>query len=88
MDVKHKLIRSYSVTDAAVHESGVFDELLDEINTSAQVYADSAYRSDASIELLENRGFRERLQRKGCKTASHYEGEAGQEDEGEDTLPD
>jgi IS5 family transposase len=67
VDVKHKIIRTYSVTDAAVHESGVFDELLDETNTSAQVYADSAYRSDESIELLENRGFRERLQRKGCK---------------------
>jgi IS5 family transposase len=67
VDVKHKIIRTYSVTDAAVHESGVFDELLDETNTSAQIYADSAYRSDESIELLENRGFRERLQRKGCK---------------------
>ncbi len=34
---------------------------------STQVYADSAYRSEESIEVLQNRGFRERLQRKGCR---------------------
>jgi IS5 family transposase len=67
VDVKHKLIRSYAVTDASVHESNVFDELLEESNTNADVYADSAYRSKESIELLEKRRFRERLQRKGCK---------------------
>jgi IS5 family transposase len=67
VDVKHKIIRTYSVTDAAVHESGVFDELLDETNTSAQVYADSAYRSEGSIKVLKKRRFRERLQRKGCR---------------------
>jgi IS5 family transposase len=31
------------------------------------MYADSAYRSEESIELLQERGFRERLQRKGCR---------------------
>ena len=67
VDVKHKLIRTYAVTDASVHESNVFDELLEESNTSADVYADSAYRSKESIELLQNRRFRERLQRKGCR---------------------
>jgi IS5 family transposase len=67
VDVKNKLIRAYSVTDAAVHDSQVFDELLEESNTSADVYADSAYRSEESTGLLEKRGFRERLQRKGCK---------------------
>ena len=67
VDVKHKIIRDYAVTDASVHDSNVFDELLEESNTSAEVYADSAYRSKESIELLQQRGFRERLQRKGCK---------------------
>jgi IS5 family transposase len=52
------------VTDASVHDSKVFDELLEETNTSADVYADSAYRSKESIQLLQRRGFRERLQRK------------------------
>ena len=67
VDVKHKFIRTYTVTDASVHDSQVFDELLEESNTSAAVYADSAYRSEESTRLLEKRGFRERLQRKGCK---------------------
>lgn len=67
VDAKHKLIRAYTVTDAAAHDSGVFNDLLDETNSSADVYADSAYRSEESTGLLEKRGFRERLQRKGCK---------------------
>jgi transposase, IS5 family len=65
VDVKSKLIRGYVVTDAAVHDSKVFEDLLDETNSSAEVYADSAYRSEASEKLLQERGFRPRLQRKG-----------------------
>ena len=67
IDVKHKLIRGYAVTDAAVHDSQVFEELLDEHNSSRDVYADSAYRSEESIERLEKMGYREHVQRKGCK---------------------
>jgi len=67
IDVKHKFIRGYAVTDASVHDSQVFEELLDENNSSRDVYADSAYRSGESIERLAERGFREHLQRKGCK---------------------
>src|SRR5476651_2257422 len=44
-DAKHKLIRRYEVTDASVHDSQKFDGLLNKTNTSADVYADSAYRS-------------------------------------------
>jgi IS5 family transposase len=33
------------VTDASVHDSQKFDGLLNRANTSADVYADSAYRS-------------------------------------------
>jgi len=67
VDVKHKFVRDYAVTDAAVHDSQVFEELLDETNSSCDVYADSAYRSEESIQRLEELGFREHLQRKGCK---------------------
>ena len=65
VDVKHKLIRTYPVTYASVHDRRVFAELLEKTNTSAEVYADSAYRSEESIQLLQKRRFRERLQRKG-----------------------
>jgi len=67
IDVKHKLIRGYAVTDAAVHDSQVFEELLDEHNSSRDVYADSAYRSEESLNRLEELKYREHVQRKGCK---------------------
>jgi transposase, IS5 family len=67
IDAKHKFIRGYAMTDASVHDSQVFEELLDENNSSCAVYADSTYRSEESIQRLAELGFREHLQRKGCK---------------------
>ncbi len=67
IDAKHKFIRDYAVTDAAVHDSQVFGELLDETNTSRDVWADSAYRSEDTLGKLEQHGYREHLQRKGCR---------------------
>ena len=67
IDAKHKLIRDYAVTDAAVHDSQVFEELLDEDNSSRDVWADSAYRSEENLAELKKRGYREHLQRKGCR---------------------
>jgi IS5 family transposase len=49
MDQRHKLVRRYSVTDAARHDSGELDAVLDTGNTCSKVWADSAYRS-AEIE--------------------------------------
>ncbi len=65
VDVKHKLIRKYTVTDAATHDSRVIDELLDERNTRKDVYGDSAYRSAAISERLREQGYRDRIHRKG-----------------------
>jgi len=65
VDAKHKIIRDYVVTDASVHDSQVFDELLDDANTSRDVWADSAYRSEIHLQMLFERGFREHIQRKG-----------------------
>ena len=45
VDVKHKFIRDYDVTDTALHDSNVFHELLDATNSNADLYADSAYNS-------------------------------------------
>jgi transposase, IS5 family len=67
VDVKNKLIRGYAVTDASVHDSQVFDDLLQEDNRSRDVYADSAYRSEESLEMLRRQGYREHLQRKGYR---------------------
>lgn len=66
IDVKHKLVRNFAVTDAAQHDSNVFEELLTE-NTSMDVWADSAYRSKEHLKILEETGYREHLQRKGSR---------------------
>jgi IS5 family transposase len=67
VDVKHKFIREYTVTSANVHDSNVFEELLDPQNTSKDVWADSAYRSQDTIENLAENGYREHIQRKGSR---------------------
>ncbi len=67
IDAKHKFIRKYAVTDAAAHDSNVFEELLDKKNSSRDVYADSAYRSDEKLKMLNEKGYREHIQRKGCR---------------------
>ncbi len=67
VDVKHKLIRDYEVTAASVHDSQVFEDLLDADNSSRDVWADSAYRSEEKLKELKKRKYREHLQRKGCR---------------------
>jgi transposase, IS5 family len=52
-DAKHKLIRRYEVTDAAVHDSQKLDRLLNKGNTSAEVFADSAYARPRSRRNFE-----------------------------------
>ena len=49
IDRRHKLVRRYQVTDAAVHDSQAVEGILDPNNTASGVWADSAYRS-AEIE--------------------------------------
>jgi IS5 family transposase len=74
VDVKYKLIRGYAVTDAAVHDSNVFEELLTD-NTSRNIWADSAYRSEKRLARLHEDGFREHIQRKGSRHHKLTEGE-------------
>jgi IS5 family transposase len=67
VDAQHKLIRHWAVTDAAVHDSQIFEELLDEDNTRGEVWADSAYRRPQNLKTLDERGLREHVQRKGVR---------------------
>ena len=60
-DAKHKLIRRYEVSDAAVHDSQKLDGLLNKGNTSRDVFADSAYRSTETEATLKARGFKSRI---------------------------
>lgn len=69
VDVKNKFIRDYEVTDASVHDSQPLETLLRKANKNSrkEVYADSAYRSEASNELLEQKNLRNRIHRKGYR---------------------
>ena len=50
-------IRRYVVTDASVHDSQVLGELLDIDNPDGRIWADSAYRSEARLDVLGWMGF-------------------------------
>ena len=63
VDRKHKLVRRYSVSDAARHDSQEFDAVLDAANSSKDIWADSAYRSAEREELLARAGWRSRIHR-------------------------
>lgn len=67
VDNAHKLVRKYSVTDASVHDSQTFNDLLDSGNTNRSVWADSAYRSEVTEERLKAQGYRSRIHRKGVR---------------------
>jgi IS5 family transposase len=43
VDNKYKLIQSYSITDAATHDSQELEDLLDETDQGQTIHADSAY---------------------------------------------
>ena len=64
-DAKHKLIRHYVVTDAAVHGSQELAGLLDTGNTCNDVFADSAYRSAEIEAKLRASGYKSRIHRRG-----------------------
>lgn len=64
VDVKHKFIRKIVTGTASEHDSTHFDEVLDEHNTSRDVYADKGYPSAQRSEMLGALGYREHIQRK------------------------
>ena len=61
IDKANKLIRTWDVTDASVHDSQKLDDLLDAANTGRDVWADSAYRSEAAEARLAEKGYRSRI---------------------------
>jgi IS5 family transposase len=65
VDRRHKLVRRYQMTDAAVHDSQIVDDILDPDNTASDVWADSAYRSAEIEAKLEEKGLKSRIHRKG-----------------------
>lgn len=66
-DREHKLVRRYTVTDAARHDSGEFNAGLDSSNTCSKVWADSADRSAGTEADLAARGFKSCIHRRGAR---------------------
>jgi IS5 family transposase len=70
-DAANKLVQSYAVSDAAVHDSQVFEELLDQTSDAKgekrPVYADSAYRSKDREQTLAADGFESQIHEKGTR---------------------
>jgi IS5 family transposase len=63
VDRAHGFIRRCVVTDAARHDGAQLGTVLDPANTGSGVWADTAYRSKANLELLDRRGLRPEFQR-------------------------
>ena len=65
VDAEHKLIRDFTTTAANVHDSQVFDDVLDPDHIDPQVWADSAYRSEATETALSGAGYESHICEKG-----------------------
>ena len=67
VDKTHKLIRQYTITNAAVHDSQVLEDVLLPAEAGREVWAASAYRSAAIEAHLHATGLRSKIQRKGYR---------------------
>lgn len=66
-DVRYKFARKSAVTNAAVHDTNHFEDLLDEMNTSREVSADKGYVDAEREARLNKAGWRMKIQRKGTQ---------------------
>jgi transposase, IS5 family len=67
IDRRHRLIRCWTVTDAARHDGALLPELIDPSNTASEVWADTAYHSQANEKFLAGRVLRSQIHRKKPK---------------------
>lgn len=68
IDRRFGLIRKWQATDAAAYEGARLREgLLDKSNTASSVWADTAYRSNANEEFMDQNDFVSRVHRKKPK---------------------
>ena len=68
IDRRHRLIRRWTVTDAARHDGALLPELIDTNNTASEVWADTAYRSQVNEKFLAGRLLRSQIHRKKPKS--------------------
>lgn len=70
IDAQHKLIRRFKTTPANVHDSRVFDDVVDPDNIDPGVWADSAYRGEETEEVLQDAGYESHICEKGQRNQS------------------
>ena len=70
IDRQHKVIRKYAVTSAEIHDSQIFEELLDEHNSNGDVWADAAYHSAEREAALPAANYRSHIHRKATRKRS------------------
>ena len=67
VDRKYKFIRKFKTDTARVHDSQHFEAVVDDLNTSRDVYTDRGYPSKAREAWLKEHGYRNHIQRKGTR---------------------
>ena len=68
-DAASKFIEDFSVTNAAIHDSQVFKNLVHEADAGRAIFADSAYRSAEFESYLEDLGAQSCIHEKGTRGA-------------------
>jgi IS5 family transposase len=63
IDQAFGFVRTFKVTPASAHDGAQLVHVLDAANTASTVWADTAYRSKANLEMLARRGMKEAIQR-------------------------
>lgn len=66
-DTKTKLIEEFKVTDAAVHDSQVIEQLLTKKDKNLPLYADSAYTGEEQEEIYKNKEVISEVHEKGYR---------------------
>jgi len=69
VDNKGKFIKTYTVTDASVHDSQTLEELLDEEDKGQDLYADSAYTGEKQEETISKYKMNNKVHEKGYRNA-------------------
>jgi hypothetical protein len=67
IDRRHRLIRRWTVNDAARHDGALLPALIDTNNNGGEVRADTAYRSKANVSFLAGHLLRSQIHRKKPK---------------------
>jgi IS5 family transposase len=68
-DAKSKLIDTYTVTDASVHDSQETEPLLKESDKGQSLHADSAYSGEPIAEIVEKNEMKNQIHEKGYRNS-------------------